>query len=97
MTKLTDLDARLYRATPEEYKHMTIYGHMEMTKFTCAVCKKEGYLSEAYLTSKTKRKHASDVRPYHASCYNETNGRIKPKSESSPAVSLIEFFIMEKL
>jgi hypothetical protein len=97
MTKLTDLDARLFRAVPKEHKHMTVYGTMEMTKFICVVCKEPGYLSEAYLESKTKRKHDSDVRPYHASCYSETNGRVRKKSESDPAMSLTEFFIMEKL
>ncbi len=95
MVKLKNLDARLHRAIPDSHKHMTVYGTQEFTRFICVVCKEPGFLSEAYLESKSKRKHDSDVRPYHASCYNETNGRVRRKSESQPAVSLSDFFIME--
>ena len=93
MTILKKLEGRLYRKVPVEHKHMTVYGYHELTKFTCAICKKEGYLSEAYLESKSKRKHESDVRPYHASCYNATNGRISRKEDIE---ATLEFFIMEQ-
>lgn len=73
---------------------MTVYGTQELTTFTCVVCKQKGYLSEAYLESRSKRKHHSDVRPFHASCYNETNGKVPRPKETS--ATLIEF-IMEQL
>jgi len=90
MAKLKDLDAKLWRESPDSYKHMTVYGHQELTKFTCKVCGEVGYLAEAYKESKTKRKHDSHMRPYHASCYIETNGKHKKVKEPSTA-SLFEF------
>ncbi len=92
MTKLKNLDARLFRNIPDSHRHMTVYGNQEFTTFTCVVCKQRGYLSEAYLKSKRDRKHGSDIRPYHASCYNQTNGRSK-RTEKSTA-TLFDF-IME--
>lgn len=92
MTKLKNLDARLFRDVANSYRHMTVYGTQEFTTFTCVVCKQKGYLSEAYLKSKRDRKHGSDIRPYHASCYNETNGKIKSTDKST--ASLLDF-IME--
>lgn len=92
MTKLKNLDARLFRAIPDSHKHMTVYGTQELTRFKCVVCGEMGFLSEAYLQSKSKRKHDSDVRPYHASCYIETNGKVR-KVEKSTA-TLFDF-IME--
>ena len=90
MAKLKNLVAKLWRQSPEQPKHMTIYGHQEITKFTCVVCNKQGYLSEAYLKSERDRKHDSDTRPYHADCYIRTNGRYLPAKEKSTA-SLFEF------
>jgi hypothetical protein len=92
MTKLKNLDARLFRNIPDSHRHMTVYGNQEFTTFTCVVCKEKGYLSEAYLKSKSARKHGSDIRPYHASCYNETNGKVRKKEKST--ASLFDF-IME--
>jgi hypothetical protein len=90
MAKLKDLDAKLWRASPETYKHMTVFGHQELTKFTCKVCGEDGYLAEAYIESKTKRKHDSHIRPYHARCYIDTNGKhVKPLEKST--ASLFEF------
>jgi hypothetical protein len=90
MAKLKNLVAKLWRESPEHPKHMTIYGHQEVTKFTCVVCKKEGYLSEAYLKSKKQRKHNNDTRPYHADCYIMTNGKYLPEKKE-PTASLFEF------
>jgi hypothetical protein len=90
MAKLKNLVAKLWRQSPDRPKHMTIYGHQELTKFTCVVCKKEGYLSEAYLKSERDRKHSNDTRPYHADCYIQTNGKYLPSKEKSTA-SLFEF------
>lgn len=101
MPSLKEVEGRLFRKTPESYKHMTVYGNHELTTFTCVVCGKKGYLSEAYLKSKDRRKHDSDVRPYHASCYNETNGKYR-QTESKSRIKLtgrieatLEHFIME--
>lgn len=90
MTKLKGLVAKLWRQSPDQPKHMTVYGYQEITKFKCVVCKKDGYLSEAYLKSERDRKHGSDTRPYHADCYIKTNGRYLPPVEKSTA-SLFEF------
>jgi hypothetical protein len=90
MPKLKDLDAKLWRESPDTYKHMTLFGHQELTKFTCKVCDEVGYLAEAYKESKTKRKHGSHMRPYHARCYIETNGKHTKTNEKSTA-SLFEF------
>jgi hypothetical protein len=91
MVKLKDVVGKLWRKSPEDLKHMTIYGHQELTKFICRVCKKEGILSETYLKSLRDRKHANDFRPYHANCYTQTNGKYLPQKEKSTA-SLFEFF-----
>jgi hypothetical protein len=80
----------MWRQSPVDTKHMTLYGHEELTKFTCKVCKKEGYYSETYLKSKPRRKHDSDIREYHADCYIKTNGKYLPKKEKSDA-SLFDF------
>jgi hypothetical protein len=90
MAKLKNLDAKLWRESPDSYKHMTVYGHQEFTKFTCKVCGKDAYLAEAYKESRTKRKHGSHMRPYHAHCYIDTNGKYKKTLEKSTA-SLFEF------
>ena len=90
MAKLKNLVAKLWRKSPEQPKHMTLFGHQEITKFTCVVCNEEGFLSEAYLKSEKKRKHDNDVRPYHATCYIKTNGKYRPAKEKSSA-SLFEF------
>jgi hypothetical protein len=90
MARLKDLDAKLWRESPDSYKHMTVYGHQEMTKIKCKVCKEDVYLAEAYKESKPKRKHNSHMRPYHASCYVETNGKFKLPLEKSTS-SLFEF------
>ena len=90
MPKLKDLVAKLWRKSPEQPMHMTIFGHQEFTKFTCVVCKKEGYLSEAYLKSSRDRKNPNDARPYHADCYIKTNGKYLPEKEKSTA-TLFEF------
>ena len=71
---------------------MTVYGSQEFSTFVCVVCKDKGYLSEAYLKSKRDRKHGSDIRPYHASCYNKTNGKTKRVEKST--ATLFDF-IME--
>lgn len=92
MPKLKNLVARLYRDVPANHKHMTVYGNQEYTTFICLICKKPGFLSEAYLQSKSKRKHNSHVRPYHASCYNETNGKVRKEEKSTATVF---DFIME--
>jgi hypothetical protein len=94
MVSLKTLQARLSRKVPDSHKHMTVYGTQELTTFTCVVCMQKGYLSEAYLESKTKRKHNSHVRPFHASCYLETNGKVPRKKE--PSATLLNF-IMEQL
>lgn len=90
MVKLADLDAKLWRESPESCKHMTVYGKLEMTTFICKVCGETGYLSEAYKESTSKRKNGSDMRPYHASCYIKTNGKYLKDPEKSTA-SLFEF------
>lgn len=71
---------------------MTVYGSQEFTTFNCKVCGKTGYLGEAYLSSSTSRKHGSHIRPYHASCWNETNGRTKRKSKEETA-TLFDFIM----
>ena len=90
MPKLKNLVAKLWRQSPEDPMHMTVYGHQMFTKFKCVVCNKEGYLAEAYLKSSRDRKHGNDTRPYHADCYIKTNGRYRPPKERSTA-SLFEF------
>jgi hypothetical protein len=90
MAKLKNLVAKLWRKSPEQPKHMTVYGYQEITRFTCVVCKKPGFLSEAFLKSARDRKHDNDTRPYHADCYIKTNGKYLPAKEKSTA-SLFEF------
>jgi hypothetical protein len=89
MPKLKNLVAKLWRKSADDHKHMTVYGHRELTKFKCVVCKKDGYLSEAYLKSKRDKKHGNDIRPYHADCYIKTNGKYLPRTE--PSATLFEF------
>lgn len=88
--KLQYLDARLSRAVAPDVKHTNIYGQTEYSKFICENCIKSGYLAEAYLQSKSKRKHENDIRPYHASCWNESNGRITPRPEAPQTILPIE-------
>ena len=90
MPKLKNLDAKLWRESPDTYKHMTVFGHQELSKVKCKVCGDDVYLAEAYKESKTKRKHNSHMRPYHAHCYIGTNGKYKKPLEPSTA-SLFEF------
>lgn len=90
MPKLKDLDAKLWRESPDSYKHMTVYGKTEFTTVKCKVCGEDVYLAEAYKESKSKRKHGSHMRPYHAKCYISTNGKYLPEKEESTA-SLFEF------
>jgi hypothetical protein len=68
-------------------KHMTLDGTIILTKVVCKICKKPVLLREGYLKSHKQRKHENDIRPYHADCYIATNGKIKQKSESKPAIS----------
>lgn len=101
MPKLKNLVARLYRAIPDSYRHMTVYGNQEYTTFKCVACGQTGFLSEAYLKSKRDMRHGSDIRPYHASCYNETNGKFtdnpsnKRRGKSKEATATLLDFIME--
>ena len=92
MPKLSGLVARLSRAVPTESKHVTIYGTTEYTTFTCKVCKKKGYLSEAYLESKSKRKSPNQIRPYHASCWNETNGKTRKEEDAEISNTLMSLY-----
>jgi len=91
MTKLKNLVARLSRKVTEDSKHTTVFGETVYTTFTCKVCKEPGYLSEAYLKSKSQRKHCNDIREYHASCWNISNGKVKKNPDKSTG-SLLSFF-----
>lgn len=91
MSRLKNVIGKLWRKSPEDTKHMTVYGYQELTKFTCKVCNQEGYYSEAYLKSERDRKHDSDIRPYHADCYIKTNGKYLPEKQFTASASLFEF------
>lgn len=96
MPKLSGLVARLSRAVPDESKHMTLYGNMEYTTFTCKVCKKKGYVAEAYKESKSKRKHSNQIRPFHATCWNATNGKTRREEDKEVSTTLLSFIIESK-
>jgi len=83
MIKLKGKTPRLWRGVVENEFHQTIYGTKTLTSFVCKVCKKIGFLAEAYKESPKNRKHANHVRPYHADCYLATNGRVRPKVENT--------------
>ena len=92
MPKLKNLVARLSRKVPSEAKHTTIYGTQEYTTFMCKVCKQKGYVGEAYLESSAKRKHPDQIRPYHATCWNETNGKTRKEEDREISNTLMSFF-----
>jgi hypothetical protein len=88
MPKLKDAVGRLWRKVTRDHKHMTLDGINVLTKFTCVVCKKEGFVSETYLKSSRDRKNDNDIRPYHATCYNLRNGKyLKDKEKSNSSLS----------
>jgi hypothetical protein len=90
MAQLKNVVGKLWRKSPDNPKHMTLFGYQELTKIKCKVCGNYAYLSEAYPKSKSQQKHGSDMRPYHANCYINTNGKYLPEKEPSTG-SLFEF------
>ena len=90
MATLKNTDAKLWRQSPDSYKHMTLYGYQVLTTGLCKVCGESFYLAEGYKKSSEQSKHGSHMRPYHASCYIKTNGKYRKTPEKSTA-SLFEF------
>lgn len=88
--KIRYLDARVSRAVAPDVKHTSIYSEVVYTTFICKICFELGYYSEAYLESGPRRKHENHIREYHASCYNESNGRIAPRPEAPQTILPIE-------
>ena len=89
MKKISDIIGRVSREVPEQSSHMTLFGHEEYTKFKCINCNDTFLLSEAYLKSKSTRKHNNDIRPFCAVCYIKTNGKA-PKKQPMNAIATIE-------
>ena len=92
MKSVKQVDGRFWRKTVESDDAwvQTVEGKKTLRTFTCKTCKKKGYFSEAYLDSKRK----NGIRPYHASCWNQYNGKTFSRLVASDEpVATLEFII----
>jgi len=97
MPSLKKVIGRLERSIPKDAKHMTLDGRQAYTKFRCVECENMFYVGEAFLQSKSRRKHANDIRPFCVPCYNVTNGKRGRSKEHKSTASLDKFFELDIL
>ena len=90
MRKRSNTISRLTRKVAENTFTQTIFGKRERTTFKCKCCYKKLLIAEAYLESKSKRKHNNQIRKICVFCWDLTKGRVKKKEKSD--ASLLEFF-----
>jgi hypothetical protein len=92
MKSVKQVDGRFWRKSidSEDFWAQTVDGTKTLKQFTCKTCKKKGYYSEAYLDAKRKDK----IRPYHASCWNQYNGKtFSSLLGSSEPTATLEFLL----
>ena len=75
MPKLSETISRVSRAVPRTAKTMTLEGKQSFKTFFCKCCRGEFLVAEAYLQSKSRRKHSDDFRPFCVPCWIEHNGK----------------------
>lgn len=96
MPKLKDVVSSVSRKVVDDAYEDTLFGKRLKT-FVCKVCGETGIHREAYMQSRSKRRFGETIREYHATCWNDFNGKTSKRlkaeakaSDSSPP--LIEFF-----
>jgi hypothetical protein len=95
MPKLSEVIPRVSRNVVADPKLMTLDGKETLATFICKTCLKTHLLGEAYVPSKRKSKHSSDIRPYCVYCWIDHNGKTHAALKKEPSTSSLEEFIPE--